>query len=449
LDATLKAIVDFIMKVRAEPPPDAVLDRCSEILADTLGCAIGGRDCIGAQVARTFPAAPSGEVGAVIGFPQGTSIDNAAFWNTAMIRTPDFTDSLSGGHPSDMLGALIAMSRPANASGVAVLTAMAIAYEIYSRISTTALARRPKTLDQGYAIALGAVGGICHLLGLDREQDDPRDLLRRNERSAAPREPVGRAFPLQGRRHRGLVPPCGVLRAHGPLGHDRASRPVRGRHGIVELMNGKEGPLNLSPFDTWKLMRTRLKYFPVAYNTQVGVWAALELRKQVDIAQLERITLRVCWFLKLESGSEAEKWDPRTRETADHSLPYIFARALQDGSIDMSTFDLDKIRDPGIRAIMNRVAVEEDAEIEAEWPGVIQAKLDAVDRGGKTYHIHIRNPRGHELNPLSPADIEAKFLRLTEPALGRERAAAAFKTAWRTKEAASFASVLEKFELTR
>ena len=93
------------------------------------------------------------------------------------------------------------------------------------------------------------------------------------------------------------------------------------------------------------------------------------------------------------------------------------------------------------------VAVEEDAEIEAEWPGVIQTKLDAVDRSGKTYHIHIRNPRGHELNPLSPADIETKFLRLTEPALGRDRAATAFKTAWRTKEAASFASVLEKFEL--
>jgi 2-methylcitrate dehydratase len=348
-----------------------------------------------------------------------------------------------------MLGALIAMSRPANASGAAVLTAMAIAYEIYSRISTTALARRPKTLDQGYAIALGAVGGICHLLGLDREQTTHAISF------AATNGP-----PLRASRSGELSHYKGVATAvssrHAVFcvhmarsGMTAPPAPFEGRHGIVELMNGKEGPLNLSPFDTWKLMRTRLKYFPVAYNTQVGVWAALELRKQVDITQLEKITLRVCWFLKLESGSEAEKWDPRTRETADHSLPYIFARALQDGSIDMSTFDLDKIRDPGIRAIMNRVAVEEDAEIEAEWPGVIQAKLDAVDRGGKTYHIHIRNPRGHELNALSPADIEAKFLRLTEPALGRERAAAAFKTAWRTKDAESFASVLEKFELAR
>ncbi|MHB8908521.1 MAG: hypothetical protein ACYDAA_06535 [Syntrophales bacterium] len=96
-----------------------------------------------------------------------------------------------------------------------------------------------------------------------------------------------------------------------------------------------------------------------------------------------------------------------------------------------------------LRALMSRVSVEEDAAIEAEWPGVIQAKLDAVDRNGKTYHIHIRNPRGHELNPLTPGDIEMKFLRLAEPALGRDGAAAAFKAAWRTREAESFASVLD------
>src|SRR5262249_24112453 len=265
---------------------------------DTLGCAIGGRDSIGAEVARAFPVAPSGEVGAVIGFRQGTSIDNAAFWNTAMIRTPDFTDSLSGGHPSDMLGALIAMSRPAQASGVSVLTAMAIAYEIYSRISTTVLARRPKTLDQGYAIALGAVAGICHLLGIDREQTTHAISL------AATNGPPLRASRSGELSHyKGLA--TAVSSRHAVFcvhmarsGMTAPPAPFEGRHGIVELMNGEQGPLNISPFDTWKLLRTRLKYFPVAYNTQVGIWAALELRKQVAIAELEKMTLRVCWFLK-------------------------------------------------------------------------------------------------------------------------------------------------------
>jgi 2-methylcitrate dehydratase len=223
--------------------------------------------------------------------------------------------------------------------------------------------------------------------------------------------------------------------------------PFDGRHGIVELMQGREGPLDISPFDKWRVLSTRLKYFPVAYNTQVGVWAALELRKQVDFTQVEKATLHTSWFLKHESGSEPEKWDPRTRETADHSLPYIFARTLHDGAIDTDSFELDKIREPAVRALMSRVAVEEDATIDAEWPGVVQAKLDAVDKSGKTYHIHVRNPRGHDLNPMTAEDIEKKFMRLTEPALGRERARVAFRHAWETGDAPAFASVLEKFEL--
>src|SRR4051812_22455365 len=150
LDATLKSIVDFIMTVRSESPPAEVMDRCREILVDTLGCAIGGRDGVAAQVARSYPAAPTGEVGAGIGSRHGAAIDIAAFWNSGMIRTLDFNDSLSGGHPSDMIGALAAMAPAANASGGAMLAAIAVAYEIYSRISTKALSRRPKTLDQGY-----------------------------------------------------------------------------------------------------------------------------------------------------------------------------------------------------------------------------------------------------------------------------------------------------------
>ncbi len=433
------------MTTRKEPPPDAVLDRCREILVDTLGCAVGGRNCIAAQVARAFPASPDREVGAVIGLAGGAPIDIAAFWNTAMIRYLDFNDDLVGGHPSDMIGAFAAMTPAANASGADILTAIAIAYEIFSRLSETVLARRPWTLDQGYAVALGATGGICHLLGLSREETTHAISF-----AAANGVPlrVSRAGELS--HYKGVA--TAVSSRHAVFcvhmarsGMTAPSAPFDGRHGIVELMHGKEGPLNLPGFDTWRVLKTRLKYFPVAYNTQIGIWAALELRKQVDHTRLEKMTLRTSLWLKHESGSEPAKWDPRTRETADHSLPYIFSRALQDGTVNINTFDLEKILEPEIRTLMNKVTVEGDAAIDAEWPGIIQARLDAVDRDRKTYQVHVRNPRGHDLNPLTAEDIENKFKHLTEPTLGRDGAAAAFDLAWRTKEAESFVSVLDAF----
>jgi len=444
LDQTLKTIVDFIMSTRQEPPPDAILDRCREILVDTLGCAVGGRGCIGAQVAKAFPAVPEREIGTVIGSARSAAIDIAAFWNTAMIRYLDFSDLLGNGHPSDMIGALVAVSRPAKATGADMLTAIAIAYEIYYRLEEKVLSQEPWTIDQGYCIAIGATGGICHLLGLSRDQTTHAISFAAS--NGTPLR-VSRAGELS--HYKGVATAVSsrhaVFCAHmARSGMTAPSAPFDGRHGIVELLQGKAGPLDLPAFDSWDLLKTRLKYFPVAYNTQIGIWAALELRKQVDYKKLEKITLYTSLFLHHECGSEPAKWDPRTRETADHSLPYIFTRALQDGTITIDTFDLEKVLDPAIRPLLNKVAVEGDPAMGgSEFPDIVQAKLKAVDCDGKTYDVHVRDPLGHYLNPLTAADIEKKFKLLVVPALGSDKAAAAFDLAWRTKEADAFVSVLD------
>jgi len=446
MDQTLRTIVDFIMLTRQEPPPGAVLDRCREILVDTLACAVGGRDCIGAEVARTFPASPDGEIGMVIGSTRGAAIDIAAFWNTAMIRYLDFSDLLDNGHPSDMIGGLVAMARTARASGTDMLAAIAIAYEIYYRLARLVLSKEPWTIDQGYCVAIGATGGICHLLGLSREETTHAISFAAS--NGAPLR-VSRAGELS--HYKGTATAVSarhaVFCAHmARAGMTAPSAPFDGRHGIVELIHGKAGPLNLPAFDTWELFKTRLKYFPVAYNTSIGIWAALELRKQVDYRRLEKITLYTSLFLQHESGSEPAKWDPRTRETADHSLPYIFSRALQDGTVTINTFDMDNVLDPEIRTLMNKVIVEGDWEMGgAEFPDIVQARLTAVDQDGKTYQVHVRDPLGHYLNPFTAKDIENKFKLLTEPALGPDGAATAFDLAWRIKEAPSFVDLLDAF----
>ncbi len=76
---------------------------------------------------------------------------------------------------------------------------------------------------------------------------------------------------------------------------------------------------------------------------------------------------------------------------------------------------------------------------------IVQARLKAVDRDGKTYEVYVRDPLGHYLNPLTVGDIDNKFKNLTVPALGRDRAVVAFDRAWRTQEAESFAAVLDAF----
>jgi 2-methylcitrate dehydratase len=308
------------------------------------------------------------------------------------------------------------------------------------------LSQEPWTIDQGYSVAIGTTAGICHLLKLPREQT--AHAISFAAANGAPLR-VSRAGELS--HYKGVATATATRHAvfcvhMARSGMTAPSAPFDGRHGIVELIHGKAGPLYLPAFDTWALTKTRLKYFPVAYNTQIGIWAALELRKQVDYRRLAKITLYTSLFLKHESGSEPAKWDPRTRETADHSLPYIFSRALQDGTVTLDTFAPEKFLDRKIRTVMKKLTVEGDAAMGgAEFPDVVQARLTAVDRDGKKYRVSVRDPLGHYLNPLTVKDVEDKFKLLTEPALGRRRAAAAFDLAWRTKEARSFASVLDAF----
>jgi 2-methylcitrate dehydratase len=104
----------------------------------------------------------------------------------------------------------------------------------------------------------------------------------------------------------------------------------------------------------------QLKYWPIETNGQAAVWAALELRSKVnhsDLKAIEVFTSKFTWF---EIGSEPEKWDPKTRETADHSLPYIFARALVDGPIRVASFNDDAVRDASLRPLMAKIKVIAD-----------------------------------------------------------------------------------------
>jgi 2-methylcitrate dehydratase len=118
--------------------------------------------------------------------------------------------------------------------------------------------------------------------------------------------------------------------------------------------------------------RAKIKFWPVVYNMQALVWAALELRKKVKIEDIEAIDVETYWSAWHESGSEPAKWDPTTRETADHSLPYILAWTLRHGLIDHNAFVPESYLDPSIRPLMNRVTVRVIDEFEKDFPRVFE-----------------------------------------------------------------------------
>lgn len=452
MDHALQAIAGFAARTRADDIPADVLAQATAILTDSLGCAVGGRDSIGAQVAKRFPARPVGAGGAVIGTDVRCAPDTAAFWNTSMIRYLDYNDTFVGGHPSDMIGALAAVSL--DSSGEDVLAALVVAYEVFHRVQSRMRAfsidRGDRvdylSTDQGLPVAVGATAGMCTLLGFD-------EVTTRHAVSLA----ATAGLPLRASRagelshYKGVATAvsarhavfCCHMAQHGLTAPDA---PFEGRHGLMEVMTGAAGPAELDGFQEWAVLRSGLKYFPVTANCQIGAWAALDLRKLVDVGEIERVTLRTSRFLEHESASEPAKWAPQTRETADHSLPFAFSTALRDGGIGVDSFTPDKLRDPELRSLMAKITVEVDEEIESEYPGVIQIRAEAVTTDGFRHDVHRRDPRGTHRNPMSREDIQRKYMALVAPSLGEPGALTSFEAVWATSRAPRFADVLAMLE---
>ena len=135
-----------------------------------------------------------------------------------------------------------------------------------------------------------------------------------------------------------------------------------GSSGFFQQVAG--GNVNVEAFGRrgvqFRIHRCSLKPYPAVIYTQTAAVAGIEIAKEVGslnrISAIEIATTRRGYE---RTGSEPEKWSPKTRETADHSLPYITARAMFDGDITNESFAPEKFRDPAVLAFMQKIKVGE------------------------------------------------------------------------------------------
>jgi 2-methylcitrate dehydratase len=436
MDQLTRTIAEYASGSSLRDAPEDIIVIAERSLSDTIACALGGRDCEVARIGRGLAQGQATQryAGRIIGQADRTGPELATFANTTMLRYLDFNDTWHGGHPSDLLGGLLAIAESAGASGERFLAAMIVGYEVALRI-IRATKLRERGWDQGFAIGVGTAAAVANLLRLplDRAADAIAITAVANVPLRATRagqlslwKGAATAFACRN----GVF--AALLAAEGVTGPDR---PFEGRHGLWEQITG---PFELEPLPnkggTFLLPTIRLKYWPVEYNAQAAVWAALELRSRMKPSDIAKIDIATYWSTWHEIGSEPEKWDPKTRETADHSLPYIFARALTDGTITVNSFD--QYSDPDLRPLMAKIGVREDPEIEKLFPDVVIMRVTATANAGTPIAVEIANPKGHDRNPMNDEDVSVKFRGLVEPVLGVAGAATAWER-WRSIRRAS------------
>jgi 2-methylcitrate dehydratase len=417
-------LTDFALGIRFDDLPVVVVTESKRRLLDTLGCAAAAIDEPAPSIARRAASRIRGDPSATLAGGGSSSPDWAAFANGVHIRYLDGNDTylaLEPGHPSDNWAAIWAAGQEAGASGRDWIVAAAVAYEVHCRLCDAA-SLRARGWDHTTYGSISATLAAARLLGLDHSQTvhalgiagttgTALRLTRAGELSMW----KGCAFAFASRNAvfaaqlaaEGMTAPSPLF--EGEMGFcQQVSGPI-----AIEKLGGPAA-------DDWKLPSTSIKFVPAEYHGQSAIAAALELRTRLgDPRRIRSIEIGTIGTAVEIIASDPEKWRPRTRETADHSLPYCTVVALVDGEISTRQFTPERLNDPLIRDLVSRTTVVEDPLLTAAYPAEVPNRVKVTLEDGTELVRSLAHPPGHDKNPLSDAQLAAKFHALADPVLGR------------------------------
>ena len=445
MDRTTEMLAAYACRLSFEDLGFKTVHQVKRTLVDTMGCAMGGFVSEPAKIARSMALSiTSTTPSRVLGTNEYTSPDMAGFANGVMVRYLDCNDSYfspGGGHPSDMIPAVLALADPMIADGRSVVTAIALAYEVFCRLSDQVVAG-DLGWDQGIFSVIGAACGAGRILGLDQEQMGhaislavtpslPLAVTRSGELSmwkgcataAATRSAVFAA----------------MLAAEGMSG---PGEPFEGKRGLWEQAVGK--PVEIAEFplganrkgdDPFRITQTIVKSYPSQIHTHAPIGLALELGKKVLLADIKSIHIDTYHTAASSASSEPEKWDPKTRETADHSIPFLVAAAFQEGAVTPGSFTPQLIADPAKRATMAKMTLSEDAEFTAKFPSEYNCRITVTDQVGNEHTAHTSYSKGHKNNPLDDNELEAKFRSFSAGVLSDMQCDQVLESIWTIEEA--------------
>lgn len=421
-------------------------------LIDSLGCACGAYQSGAVRVARRVAHRTRGEPGAgYLGGSHPSSPELAAFVNGVAFRYLDCNDtylSLEPAHPSDNFAAVLAAAETAGRGGRDVITAAVVAYEIQCRLCDAA-SIRARGWDHVTYGAFSTAAAAAKLLGLDVEgitqalnlAGTPNVTLRQT-RAGELSEWKGCAFANASRN--GVF--AALLAAEGLTG------PAPVFEGELGFFKQVSGPFELPAFGgeggsvDFMIKRTSIKFWPAEYHSQSAIHAALELRSQIgDVRRIKSLDIYSFDAAVDIIGKDPEKWRPKTRETADHSLPYCTAVALLDGDVTLDSFSPQRLSDPVVLDLTSRIRVLRDPELTKRYPHGIPNRLVATLADGRQMTAENEFPRGHDQNPMTDGEVMEKFRKLANGVLSAAAQDRVLNLCWQLPQLGSVADLWKEF----
>lgn len=446
-----RQIAEFSISLKFEDLPKEVVEATKKYLYDSIGCAYGGYHTKDLNILRDIYKNMGGkEEATLIGFGEKIPAVNATLVNSLMIRALDFNDIYwkeDPSHPSDLIPAALSVGELVNTAMKDVIVAIVLAYEFEQRLCEFAVPgiRERKwhhaTLTQ---FVSPVVAG--KLLGLNVEQ-----MVNAIGISGSHNHTIG--CPTAGKltMMKNTVDPMavqsGVFAAlMAQKGYTGTEAIFEGKEGFMDCFFGwdvKEQKLNAVKMggrefeeewkwnldrllgglgDSYKIMECSMKAFPCEALSHVHITAVLNAVKNNNIKYDEIDSVTITTIARAyDILFDPHKYRPESRETADHSLPYSIAAAIVDGKVTTNSFSEEKLKDPKIWEVIDKIKGEASEEFEKMFPEKQPSKVIIKTKDGREFSEYREYPKGDPREPMTMEDLEIKFNSLSDELLSEER----------------------------
>ncbi|MBI5507269.1 MAG: MmgE/PrpD family protein [Deltaproteobacteria bacterium] len=430
--------------------PEAVHE-AKRYLLDSIGCALGGFMQHDVKIALKVlgPMAGKGKA-TVIG--TGKKIDpvSASLLNALMVRVMDYNDIYwrqDPSHPSDIIPAALATGELGGKNGKDLVVGVVLGHELEMRLCECAF---PGVRERGWhhatltAFASPIVAG--RMLALSAEK-------------------IQHAIGISGSRHATLgavtagkltmmkntVDPMatqsGVLAALlAKEGYTGPEHVIDGKEGLAHCLK-PEWKLNILTDglgQSFRITQCGMKAFPTEALTHAPISCTLDIIKGHDLAPDEVAKVKIRSLARAaDILADPSKYDPRSKETADHSLPYVIAAAIADRQVTPLQFTQKKIMSQAIRSQLDKVEVKADPEIEALFPKLQRVHVTVVTTDGRELVKQIDFPKGDPRNPLTDAEVEEKLEALAAPVVGKPALAKIKDAVWGLERLKSISDLMQ------
>ena len=358
--------------------------------------------------------------------------------------------SLEPAHPSDNLAPVLGVGESVKATGKEMLAAAVLAYEIQCRLCDSSSLRKQGVDHVTYGAISSAVAAaklmkldapkITHAIGLA----GVCNVALRQTRSGELSMWKGCAFANAARNGvfaatlaaEGMTGPAPIF--EGDLGFMKL---VTRESFTVAPMGGENGSSK-----DFMISKTYIKFWPAEYHSQSAIDAALQIRKEIgDVSKVAAIDIHTFEASYNIIGKYKEAWTPKTRETADHSLPYCTAVALLDGDVFLEQFDPERFGRKDILDLVAKVKVHLDDSLTPRYPKGIPNRIEVTLSDGRKVVREVEFPRGHAGNPMTDDEVVAKFRRMVEPRYGKKTADTILDRCWEFEKITDVGELLARF----